>query len=149
MLTVLVSTISNSQIFFWKNVSSFCKCKNYSYFFSRNISIYAILDDQRFNDTLTNDILSFEQLGPGLVAFEKVGGLGECSNWSRSVFACVMRLFACRSRVLLNISIWTVIFSMCPFCNKSGTHYHSNRQSFLFSVFRNKKGKKKDIYISG
>ena len=27
MLTVLVSTISNSQIFLLKNVSSFCKCK--------------------------------------------------------------------------------------------------------------------------
>ena len=29
-------------------------------FFSKNISVYAI-----FNDTLTNDIVSFEQLGPG------------------------------------------------------------------------------------
>ena len=28
-------------------------------------SVYAIFDDQRFNDTLTNDIISFEQLGPG------------------------------------------------------------------------------------
>ena len=28
------------------------------------ISVYAIFDDQRFNDTLTNDIFSFEQLGP-------------------------------------------------------------------------------------
>ena len=33
-------------------------------FFSKNITIYAISDDQRFNDTLTNDIVSFEQLGP-------------------------------------------------------------------------------------
>ena len=43
-----------------KNVSSFCK----SHFFSTNISLSAILNDQRFNDTLTNDIDSFEQLGP-------------------------------------------------------------------------------------
>ena len=28
------------------------------------ISIYAIFNDQSFNDTLTNDIVSFEQLGP-------------------------------------------------------------------------------------
>ena len=34
--------------------------------FSKNISIYAIFNDQSFNDTLTNDIVSFEQLGPGL-----------------------------------------------------------------------------------
>ena len=43
-------------------MSSFCKC--ISHFFSKNISTYAIFTDQRFNDTLTNDIVSFEQLGP-------------------------------------------------------------------------------------
>ena len=46
-------------------MSGFCKCKSYSHFFSKNISIYAIFDDQIFNDTLTN-IVSFEQLGPVL-----------------------------------------------------------------------------------
>ena len=68
MLTVLVSTIANSQviIFVEKNVSSFCKCKSYSHFFSKNISIYAIFNDQNFNDKLTNDIVSFEQLGPDI-----------------------------------------------------------------------------------
>ena len=45
-------------------MSSFCKCKSYSHFFSKSISIYAILNDQSFNDTLTKDIVSFEQLGP-------------------------------------------------------------------------------------
>ena len=43
MLTVLVSTISNSQVFLLKNVSSFCKCKTYPHFFSKNISIYPYL----------------------------------------------------------------------------------------------------------
>ena len=33
-------------------------------FFSKNISVYAIFNDQSFNDTLANDIASFEQLGP-------------------------------------------------------------------------------------
>ena len=33
------------------------------FFFSKNISIYAIFNDQSFNDTL-KDIISFEQLGP-------------------------------------------------------------------------------------
>ena len=32
---------------------------------SKNISVYAIFNDQSFNNTLTNDIVSFEQLGPG------------------------------------------------------------------------------------
>ena len=37
------------------------------FFFSKNISIYAIFNDQSFNDQLTNDIVSFEQLGPGVL----------------------------------------------------------------------------------
>ena len=58
MVTVLASTISNSQVFLLKKMwVAFA-------FFSKNISVYAIFDDQSFNDTLTNDIISFEQLGP-------------------------------------------------------------------------------------
>ena len=49
ILTILISTISNSQVFF-----------------SKNISPYAIFYDQGFNDTLTKDILGFEQVGPAL-----------------------------------------------------------------------------------
>ena len=37
----------------------------YLHFFSKNISVYAIFNDQS-NDMLTNNIISFEQLGPGL-----------------------------------------------------------------------------------
>ena len=48
-------------------MSSFCKCKSYSHFFSKNISVYAIFNDESFNDMLTNDILSFEQLGLGVL----------------------------------------------------------------------------------
>ena len=32
-------------------------------FFSKNISIYVIFNDQSFNDTFTTDIVSFEELG--------------------------------------------------------------------------------------
>ena len=45
-------------------MSSFCKCKSYSHFFGKNISVYNIFDDKSFNNMLTNDIVSFEQLGP-------------------------------------------------------------------------------------
>ena len=40
MLTVL-STVSNSQVFLLKK-----KCKSYSHFFSKNIRVYAIFNDQ-------------------------------------------------------------------------------------------------------
>ena len=64
MLTVLVSKISHSHIFLLKNVNSFCK--SYCHFFSKNFKAYAIFHDQSFNDTLTNDVVSFEQLGPDI-----------------------------------------------------------------------------------
>ena len=49
MLTVLASTLSNSQVLFQQ----------------KYIRVYAIFNVQSFNDTLTNNIVSFEQLGPG------------------------------------------------------------------------------------
>ena len=57
MFTVLVSTISNSQVFLLKNLSCF---------FSKNIGLCTIFNDQSFNATLTNDIVNFKQLDPGL-----------------------------------------------------------------------------------
>ena len=65
MLIVQISTISNSQVFLLKkNVSTYCKCKSYPHFFSKNISVYAIFNDQSFKNTLTKNNVSFEQLGP-------------------------------------------------------------------------------------
>ena len=43
--------------------------------FLMNISVYAIFNDQSFNNTLTSDIVSFEQLGPVLFV------------WTESVFS--------------------------------------------------------------
>ena len=36
-----------------------------TFFFNKHISIYAIFNDQSFNNILTNDIVSFDQLCPG------------------------------------------------------------------------------------
>ena len=60
MLTVLVNTISNLQVFLLKK-----KNAKATHVFSKNISVYALFNDQNFNDMLTNDIVSFEQVGPG------------------------------------------------------------------------------------
>ena len=67
MLTVLVSSLSNSQVYLLKkNVSSFCSKKHVSSFsrFFFQQKVLAIFNDQSFNETLTNGIVSFEQLGP-------------------------------------------------------------------------------------
>ena len=70
MLTVLVSTISNSQGFFAEKMwVAFANAKSTHIFFSKNISIYAILNGQSLKNMLTNDIVSFEQLGPDVKAW--------------------------------------------------------------------------------
>ena len=43
---------------------AFANAKANHIFFSKNISVYAIFNDRSFNGTLTNGIVSFEQLGP-------------------------------------------------------------------------------------
>ena len=63
-LTVLVDSMHNILIFFAeKIVSSFCK--SYSHFFSKKFQHTCLSLDVNFNESLTNDITSFEQLGPG------------------------------------------------------------------------------------
>ena len=43
---------------------AFANAKTTYIFFSKNIGIYATFNVQSFNDSLTNDIISFEPLGP-------------------------------------------------------------------------------------
>ena len=62
LLTVLGSTISNSQVFLQKKCEKVLQIT----FFQLNIRVYAIFNDQSFNDTLTNGIVRFEELGPDL-----------------------------------------------------------------------------------
>ena len=37
-----------------------------TFFSAKILALYAIFNDESFNDMLINDIVSFEQLGPGL-----------------------------------------------------------------------------------
>ena len=39
-------------------------CKSYSHFFSKKFQYICVSLDVNFNESLTNDIVSFEQLGP-------------------------------------------------------------------------------------
>ena len=64
-LTALVRTIYISQVYLLKKMrEAFANATHV--FFSINICVYAIFNDQRFNDTLTNDVVRFEQLGPDI-----------------------------------------------------------------------------------
>ena len=42
-------------------------CKSYSHFFSKKFRHIWVSLDVNFNESLTNDVISFEQLGPGIL----------------------------------------------------------------------------------
>ena len=75
ILTVLVSTISNSQVFLQMQ-------KLLTLFFSNNISVYAIFNDQSFNDTLTNDIVRGLLLGSAAGGVASVFPLLAFHSWA-------------------------------------------------------------------
>ena len=51
---------------------AFANAKATHIFSAKNISIFAIFNDQSFNDMLTNNIVSFEQLGLHLLMGELI-----------------------------------------------------------------------------
>ena len=69
MLTVLVSTISNSQVFFSENMGVAFAYAKPTHIFQQKYLAYMPCLMISFNDMLTNNIVSFEQLGPGVFLF--------------------------------------------------------------------------------
>ena len=67
---------------------------------SKNISIYAIFNDQSFNDTLTNDIVSFEQLGPGLQNHLKVKRISLNLSKVGFMFSLKLRISGTRGSIV-------------------------------------------------
>ena len=65
-LTVLVDTIYNILIFLLKKCAVLFYCKSYSHFYSKKFQHICVSLDVNFNESLTNDIVSFEQLGPDI-----------------------------------------------------------------------------------
>ena len=47
-------------------------CKNYSHFFSERFQHTCVSLDVNFNESLTNDVVSFEQLGPVCFSCKKL-----------------------------------------------------------------------------
>ena len=64
LLTVLADSMYNILIFFAEKMCS-AYCKSYSHFFSKKFQHICVSLDVNFNESLTNNIVSFEQLGPG------------------------------------------------------------------------------------
>ena len=64
-LTVLADSIHNILIFFAEKMH----CKSYSHFFSKKFQHISISFNVNFNESLTNDIVSFEQLDPDTFSY--------------------------------------------------------------------------------
>ena len=47
-------------------------CKSYSHFFSKKFQNICVSLDVNFNKSLTNDIVSFEQLGPAQIMLDEI-----------------------------------------------------------------------------
>ena len=119
-------------------MSSFCKCKSYSHFFSKNISIYAIFNDQSFNNTLTNNIINFEQLDPGylnILFFIPKVDLYFLDIYriccSKSVFANVLPLV--RRLIIVSIFVSKNFLYIKGFAVSCTQHFLYHNQSYPLS----------------
>ena len=66
-LTILEGSIYNFLKFFAEKMwvaFALLHCKSYSHFFSKKFQHICVSLDVNFNESLTNDVVSFEQLGP-------------------------------------------------------------------------------------
>ena len=54
------------DIFCWKKLEKLLHCKRFSYFFNKKDWYIWDINIWNFNVSLTNDVVSFEQLGPEL-----------------------------------------------------------------------------------
>ena len=52
-------------------------CKSYSHFFSKKFQHFCVSLDVNFNELLTNDIVSFEQLGPDVWVISLISDNGQ------------------------------------------------------------------------
>ena len=71
-LTVLADSIHNILIFFAEKATH---CKSYSHFFSKKFQHVCVSLDENFNELLTNDVVSFEQLGPEVLTHFRLNKL--------------------------------------------------------------------------
>ena len=80
------------------------QCKSYSHFFSKKFQHICVSLDVNFNESLTNDIVSFEQLGPGLLC---ISGPNK-ANLNR----CFLPIFASKHIwwvLVVEITLWNCL----------------------------------------
>ena len=76
-LTILADSMYNILIFFAEKMWVAFASKSYSHFFSKKFQHICVSLDVNFNELLTNDVVSFEQLGPE----KEKKSLEPCDEW--------------------------------------------------------------------
>ena len=94
-LTVLADSIYNILIFFAE--------KKLLTFFQQKISVYWLSLDVNFNESLTNDIISFEQLDPERLPLE-TNNTQQSENWQLR-FIKSLHMQQCNRKSLVNYLI--------------------------------------------
>ena len=122
-------------------------CKSYSHFFSKKFQHICVSLDVNFNESLTNDIVSFEQLGPehlwnGVLLRAAIGQyhclpyVNELGPVVQSVVSLTSSLRVISLTVLAdsiyNILIFLAEKNVSSFCIAKATHIFSAKN---FSIF--------------
>ena len=126
-LTVLADSIYNILILFAEKMwVAFAVQKLLTFFFSKNIQHICVSLDVNFNESLTNDVVSFEQLGPEFQFLKKGYQVSKMVN-----VYCLCVAF--------------LLFSEIPITSRglknSGnrSHQHSITKTHLFKYIENHK----------
>ena len=106
-LNVLVESIYNILIFFAE------KSKSYSHFFSKKLQHICISLNVNFNESLTKDVVSFEQLGPVLFGCKKMYYLELCNQYCFHIAADMEREM--NAPVQINMLQYTVTVNVLKF----------------------------------
>ena len=79
--------------------------------FSKTNSIYAVFNDQSFNDTLVNDIVSFKQLGAGF--------------WKKKLVSLLLRSFICVCQSMFTLLLGVLRTLSSAIFTLSGHHLYT------------------------
>ena len=112
-----------TEIFCWKNVSSFCSAKATHIFSAKNIRILCIESAKTVNEMTVNELVKLTTLwttGPRMI-------FCQCAGWSESVYFCMSKgtLFALHGPYVVFDIQSTLVISV------QGTLWNTSRYPYM------------------
>ena len=107
------------------------RCKSYSNFFSKKFQHICVSLDVNFNESLTNDVVSFEQLGPGIIKYV-------CIVYPHALKKAIGTLLTpqsvCPSVCLSRYLLQNHLAEFYQICYISSTYSKGVREQYYFSM---------------